>query len=817
MRLLDRKGVVLWLVLGLLAALALGWLYPRLFPYRYDRWAVSKGEAVDIALERLLDLGDPIDRPYVTASLISDQELEVRLITASGAHVQEGYGDSRLSWGLHYWLVRLYERGAPNQEWSYEARVALDGTVTGLRRGTPLEREGPTAIPLVEARLRAGRFLEEQGIDLADYHAPVDRTIQREQRNDLYLRYLDRERLLGDDLQYGVEVRFSGSDLSGFTSWSDDPAVRDIAPPLQRIQLFQTAWLFIIFLLVPCSAIAFVRRYHEGHVGVSRGVQVFALVFGSLAIVLLLTARGAVEGSAFGTLTRGQTTWVWIALQLMVYIPAVATLAFIGWSLGESLCRGSWRSKLAAADAVFRGSFLNGTVASSALRGSASGLAIAAALLGASFALSRAEVAAAPASFLTGPWWEHSALPGVGLLLICLAYSLTHTVFGYLLPLPWLVDRVGRWPAAVIVAVATALVFAPPLLLLPVGWGVPLWIAASGALVALFLRYDILTVFLASLVSTVVLGALPLLTAIDPGLQFQGWLACLVSTTPLWLSLRRLGSQERFTYAWDDVPPHVRRIAERERQRVELETARRIQSSILPELPATLAGVALAYRYLPATEVGGDFYDVLALEDGRLSVAIGDVAGHGVSSGLVMSMARSALAVQVSFQPEVEAVFRTLNRVVYQSARQRLLTTLCYALIDPQRRELIYASAGHLYPYRVSTEGDVHALESVAYPLGVRSELDIEIRRAKLGEGDSIFLSSDGLVEACRIDSEEMFGFDRLEESLARHAYKSAEGIVGGVLDDLDDFVGNGAPPDPHYYERADDLTVLVLTLPRAS
>ena len=159
-------------------------------------------------------------------------------------------------------------------------------------------------------------------------------------------------------------------------------------------------------------------------------------------------------------------------------------------------------------------------------------------------------------------------------------------------------------------------------------------------------------------------------------------------------------------------------------------------------------GVEIAHLYLPATEVGGDFYDVLALEDGRLALAVGDVAGHGVSSGLVMSMARSALAVQTTFDPDVVAVFRTLNRVVFQSARKRLLTTLCYALLDPRRRELRYASAGHLFPYRVTPGGKVDSLESVSYPLGVRDAIDIVPRAARLEPGDLLLLFSDGLVGA---------------------------------------------------------------------
>ena len=257
---------------------------------------------------------------------------------------------------------------------------------------------------------------------------------------------------------------------------------------------------------------------------------------------------------------------------------------------------------------------------------------------------------------------------------------------------------------------------------------------------------------------------------------------------PFLATLRFLASDREFVYLYEDIPPHVRRIAERERQRVELETARSIQSSILPQLPPRLQGVDLAHAYLPATEVGGDFYDVLALEDGRLALAVGDVAGHGVSSGLVMSMAKSALAVQVTFDPDVGAVFSTLNRLVYQTARKRMLATLCYALLDAPRRELRYASAGHLFPYRVSKEGRVEGLESISYPLGVRAELPVQERLARLEAGDYLVLYSDGIIEAHRDGSDDLFGFQRLEESLSRHAGGGVEALRDGVLGDLERF-----------------------------
>jgi phosphoserine phosphatase RsbU/P len=271
-------------------------------------------------------------------------------------------------------------------------------------------------------------------------------------------------------------------------------------------------------------------------------------------------------------------------------------------------------------------------------------------------------------------------------------------------------------------------------------------------------------------------------------------------------SVKDLVGGAELGYRWEDVPPHVRRIAERERQRVELETARRIQSSILPELPPQLHGVEISHAYLPASEVGGDFYDVLALEDGRLALAVGDVAGHGVSSGLVMSMAKSALAVQVTFDPDVNHVFRTLNRTVFQTARKRLLATLCYAVLDPVRRELLYASAGHLFPYRIDRRGRVDALESIAYPLGVRDDLEVLSQKAQLEPGDTLFLFSDGIVEARRQGTDEMFGFDRLEQVLHDAAEETVAGMRDAVLAAVEDFTGPG-PQD-------DDRTVLVLRLP---
>ncbi|MEE8525331.1 MAG: PP2C family protein-serine/threonine phosphatase, partial [Thermoanaerobaculia bacterium] len=503
--------------------------------------------------------------------------------------------------------------------------------------------------------------------------------------------------------------------------------------------------------------------------------------------------------------TRQQTTWVISIFILVFRFLGFAVLGLMSWSVGESFCRELWPQKLASIDALFRLRWANATVARSSLRGFASGLAMAGVLVAlATTAQDRGAWAASVFIFdasLSGPLPALAALAG-GLT----AFVPLYLFIALLLPC-WATRRLGS-VGGLAVAILASIFLVPMVLVLPIHWGWAMWAAVAAVPVLLFRFGDLLSALLSILVAGVTIALCPAFFADSAAIQMQGLAALLVAAAPVIVSLRHLGGGQEFVYAYDDVPPHVRRIAERERQRVELETARNIQASILPALPPQLNGVEIAHTYLPATEVGGDFYDVLALDDGRLAVAVGDVAGHGVSSGLVMSMAKSALAVQVSFDPAVESVMSTLNRMVYQSARRRLLSTLCYAILDPRQKELYYASAGHVFPYRVSPGGDVEALQAESYPLGVRADIDVRVRTSKLEAGDAVFMYSDGLVEATAENDDEAFGFERLEDSLRRHASKPPAAMRDAVLEDVRRYTG--ARP------LEDDLTVLVLRLPAA-
>ena len=798
----TSRDLLLWTLAGLAGVLLLVWAYPRAFPFLPGNWSVNRDEAAAIALERLTDLGEPVPDPYVVTAVNRDFFLERRL------HLALDSGDSLenlLATGLPKqivnWQVLVYPKSGQREEWVYEASVSPSGEVLSLQLRLDPQAPGQTISPQ-QARERAGAFLAQQGFDLARFGEPNLRTRQLAARTETEVRYPDRAPSPGGQGGHGVGVLFSGDRLAGFFPWYDDPAERELQRSLQPVQFSAFGRLLAAYLLVAILGAPFLKRYHEGEIGVRRGTHVFAAVALAGLLLVMLTARTDAQGVGLGVLTRPQTTWMVAVITLVFWVSPYAVLSFVGWCVGESVCRERWGHKLAAFDALFQRQWGTATVARSALRGVAGGLALAGLLAAVLLALRSAGASPLIAMFRAGD----TRFPSLELLAQVLTYGLSPLLAITLCVLPMSAKRAGIVAGLLAALAAGAAVFFPATMVVPVRWGFLVAMLATLGPVLIFLRADLLAALIAGLVGQVLLLGYPMLLSDDTALRVHGWLALALAAAPLIVSLRSLRSRREFHYRYEDVPPHVRRIAERERQRVELETARRIQSSILPELPPSLNGVEIAHAYLPASEVGGDFYDVLALEDGRLAVAVGDVAGHGVSSGLVMSMAKSALAVQVTFDPAVTAVFDTLNRTVFQTARKRLLATLCYALLDPQKRELIYASAGHLFPYRITAEGRVEALESIAYPLGVRGQLEVQPRTTILSPGDTLFLFSDGLIEARPDGSDQVYGFERLEQSLSRHARHGVEGLRDGVLEDLERHAGHGL--------REDDQTILVLRLP---
>ena len=208
--------------------------------------------------------------------------------------------------------------------------------------------------------------------------------------------------------------------------------------------------------------------------------------------------------------------------------------------------------------------------------------------------------------------------------------------------------------------------------------------------------------------------------------------------------------------------------ATRQRFEQELEVARLIQQHFLPKELPDLPGWQIAAYYRPAREVGGDFYDVIPLPDGRVGFVVGDVTDKGVPAALVMSATRSVLRASAQRLIEPGVVLERVNEQLCPDMPEKMFVTCLYGVLDPASGHLRFANAGHDLPY-VKTADGVVELRARGMPLGLMPGMPYEEKEMTLAPGDSVLLHSDGVVEAH--DPERgMFGFPRLEADRGRRA-----------------------------------------------
>jgi serine phosphatase RsbU (regulator of sigma subunit) len=239
----------------------------------------------------------------------------------------------------------------------------------------------------------------------------------------------------------------------------------------------------------------------------------------------------------------------------------------------------------------------------------------------------------------------------------------------------------------------------------------------------------------------------------------------------------------------------------RERIEQELHVARRIQQASLPEAVPALGGWDIYPSYRPARDVGGDFYDFLELEDGRLGLVVGDATGKGVPAALVMSTTCGMLrAVNQASDYSPGEVLQRVNETLFARIPANMFVTCFYGVLDPRTGGFAYANAGHDLPY-VRRGGNAEELRARGMPLGLMPGMRYEEKEIILRAGDRALFYSDGLVEAHNPEGE-MFGFPRLQALVAEHA--EGEPLVDFLLKELYSFVGEG-------WEQEDDITLVTL------
>jgi phosphoserine phosphatase RsbU/P len=263
----------------------------------------------------------------------------------------------------------------------------------------------------------------------------------------------------------------------------------------------------------------------------------------------------------------------------------------------------------------------------------------------------------------------------------------------------------------------------------------------------------------------------------------------------------------RLRQAYRDLEAAQAQLVEKERLERELEVAREIQMSVLPrELPG-LPGLRFGAQIVPARAVGGDFYDFIPLDEGRLGIVVGDVAGKGVPAALFMTQTQALLRATASRGTPPAEALRQVNRQLLSRGGAALFITVLYGVLDAARGEFAYARAGHELPLLVSPDGEARAMPlAPGQPLGLWPELLLDEQVVALPPGGGLLLYSDGLTDVHNT-ARERLGGERVLARLATLAGQPAEALCEALWREVVDYRG----AEPPY----DDVTLVAVSRDR--
>ncbi len=263
--------------------------------------------------------------------------------------------------------------------------------------------------------------------------------------------------------------------------------------------------------------------------------------------------------------------------------------------------------------------------------------------------------------------------------------------------------------------------------------------------------------------------------------------------------------QNKFSKNYD---VYYKRHYESIRMKKELNYAREIQLSMLPESDKTIGDLSIAGTSLPANEVGGDYYDYFKISDSRTGIFICDVSGHGVASALLLSGLRSCMHLILEDTANPKDVFVKLNKMIRRTQNRKMFVTAVFAVIDSIQNKCTLFNAGHLPPYKISADSnELFKIRRHGVALGAvdafASINEDNLVTFDFKKGDKLLLYTDGIIEAMDNNRNE-YGFEKFENYLYLHTECSPTELLEGLIKDVNQFTGNA--------EQIDDISILVLS-----
>ena len=606
--------------------------------------------------------------------------------------------------------------------------------------------------------------------------------------------------IAGTNPRLQVTVRGNGAleriSMHGYDT-DDDPQERTSTVGFQfgssdgqggMVKAVTHAILFILLLVL------FFRRLDARLVD-TRGALRDGLWAGFWGLVSgLMVVGNAMFGADVGTGLA-----VVIAIVGSMFVGASALLlVFVASSVGDSYAREAWPDRLRALDFVRRLTFLNPYVGSAIWHG----LAVAGVLLALSVI-----VLAVPGSAISLGDDLPSGLsyrPFISSVADAVWFS-SYLTFGVAAALGGFVRL--KWPRlAMAVPVAVlALIGIAPFSLASQGMALAYNLAASIVVIWAFNRMGavatVVGIGIALMLGTLVPSWMTMSAVASPDFPAAIILILILLVVGFVGASSVMRAEEREPY----IPSYIIELGEQQRLEREIEIARHVQMSFLPRSMPQVAGMDADAMCLPATEVGGDYYDLIVLDEDRVAVVIGDVSGKGIQAAFYMTLVKGIIQTLAGTETSPRSVLTRLNKVFFEVVPRGTFITLIYGVLDFRTGRFRYARAGH-HPLLVVRNGETRFIRPDGMAIGFlgdsRFEDSLEEHELELDVGDYLVLYTDGITEALNVEHEQ-FGEDGLVEALQGASGTNAAALLMRLRQALDKF----AAPEG----RLDDMTMIVL------
>lgn len=815
----NSTGSMKWILLIALAAIII-FLYSidDILPFKAASFSLDRSQAITKA-NTFLEKGGYDLSPFQVTAMVKEWssafqylQTKVGLDTALLIAQNRDAGIFSVNWMVYYY--QNLPASAPQQKFYVE--VTTRGDVCCFTHIIPAELD---SLPPQQAHLKqdsalalAKGYIAQQGIDLDSFQVDNFSSQAFARRTDHLFRWKKNYERAPGELYFSVKVQ--GNRIDEFRQWYDPPPRDSVnLKAAQGYRFFvQVAGivLFCIFIVLPI--LLFLKKYHEGEVGVGRASLLFIVLWTTVSAYTVLTIPVQAFGWGLGELSFDFIVLVKLVMYMIIIYPLWGTLLFTSWSVGESLARETGAQKLAGVDALFHFRASTLTFASSALYGYAYGFIA----LGGTALLLRFSL-----YYFNGTTSISGYVSTIAVYLPFLVPFLTALTTALMAEIPYrlffnafIYQKTHLRTLAVVVSAAlfavTGSVFTYyPFVLNPLYLELLLLFVLGLFFGALFWKYDLLTVLVANFVFFGVLQAIPIVTNTAPYLFYSGVVGLALLFVPVPFIIIGYLRKETFAYEADTTPAHIKRISERVRMAKELEIARQVQMKLLPKTSPNLAGCDVAGFCIPAKEVGGDYYDFIPLGEQRLGIAIGDVSGKGVPAAIYMTLTKGVFQSHAEVDVSPKKVLTKVNSLMYRSIERGSFVSMFYAIIDLVAMKMVYARAGHnpaIYFNRSKNLFD--ALEPAGIALGLeRGEVFSQVIREQelpLQSGDLFVFYTDGFSEAMNRDQQQ-YSEERLYATIRDAAGDTAQNIIHAIYLDVKAFT--------HDYPQHDDMTMVVVKI----